>query len=117
SDSGSTAVEIAVKMAYQYWRLKGRPEKHRFVALAEAYHGDTVGAVSVGGIDLFHSIFKGLLFPVEHIPLSIEVAEKLFREKGHELAALVIEPLIQGAAGMLTQPRGFLSRLAQLCRE
>src|SRR5688572_24877930 len=68
SDSGSTSVEIALKMAYQYWRQKGRPQKSRFVALQDAYHGDTVGSVSVGGMDLFHSTFRGLLFDVERIP-------------------------------------------------
>ncbi len=132
SDSGSTAVEIALKMAYQYWRQKGRPEKSRFAALAEAYHGDTVGSVSVGGIDLFHQIFRGLLFEVERIPTpyayrwegegdcgeaALQAAARLFEEKGHTLAALVIEPLVQGAAGMLTQPKGFLARLAALCRK
>lgn len=132
SDSGSTAVEIAVKMAYQYWALKGRPEKRRFVALEEGYHGDTVGSVSVGGVDLFHKIFKHLLFDVERIPTpyayrsphgsaagarALEVAEKLFEEKASELAALVIEPLVQGAGGMLMQPPGFLAALEKLCRK
>jgi adenosylmethionine-8-amino-7-oxononanoate aminotransferase len=122
SDSGSTAVEVAVKMAYQYWRLKGRPEKSGFVALADGYHGDTVGSVSVGGIDLFHETFRGLLFPVERIPSpradgALEAAGALLREKGDRLAALVIEPLVQGAAGMLIQPPGYLARLAALCRE
>ena len=116
SDSGSTSVEVAVKMAYQYWRLRGRPEKSRFVTLAEAYHGDTVGSVSVGGVDLFHATFQGLLFPVERLPTpgdaSLASAEKLFREKGSEIAALIVEPLIQGAAGMIVQPPGYLARLA-----
>jgi len=131
SDSGSTAVEVALKMAYQCWRQRGRPEKSRFVALAEAYHGDTVGSVSVGGMELFHGTFRGLLFHAERIPTPyayrftgegdcgeacLAAAERLFEEKGHELAALVIEPLVQGA-GMLTQPRGFLRRLAELCRK
>lgn len=132
SDSGSTAVEIAVKMAYQYWRQRGRPEKRRFAALTEAYHGDTVGSVSVGGIDLFHATFGGLLFPVERIPTpysyrwpgggdclegALGAARRLFAEKGRELAALVIEPLVQGAAGMLMQPPGYLKAIAGLCRE
>ena len=68
SDSGSTAVEVAMKMAFQYWRQKGRPEKRGFVALDEAYHGDTLGAVSAGGIELFHEIFRELLFSVARIP-------------------------------------------------
>jgi adenosylmethionine---8-amino-7-oxononanoate aminotransferase len=132
SDSGSTAVEVALKMAYQCWRQRGRPEKARFAALQEAYHGDTVGGVSVGGMELFHGTFRGLLFSAERIPTPyayrftgegdcgascLAAAERLFQEKGRELAALVIEPLIQGAAGMLTQPRGFLRRLSELCRE
>jgi adenosylmethionine-8-amino-7-oxononanoate aminotransferase len=132
SDSGSTAVEVAVKMAYQYWRQKGRPEKRKFVALEEAYHGDTLGAVSVGGIGLFHGIFGGLLFDVERIPFpdryrwrgpgdcagaALAAAEELFRREGASLAGCVVEPLVQGAAGMRMQPEGFLSRLWELCKK
>jgi adenosylmethionine-8-amino-7-oxononanoate aminotransferase len=131
SDSGSTAVEVAVKLAYQYWQLSGRPEKRRFVALSEAYHGDTIGSVSVGGMDLFHERFRHLLFPVERLPTphayrwpgrdvlaeSLAAAETLFREQGHQLAGLVIEPLVQGAAGMLMQPKGYLKGLEALCRK
>jgi adenosylmethionine-8-amino-7-oxononanoate aminotransferase len=132
SDSGSTAVEVAVKIAYQYWRQKGRPEKRRFAALAEAYHGDTLGSVSIGGIELFHDLFRGLLFEVSRIPTPyayrwngpadcgeacIQAARDLFAHSAGELAALVIEPLVQGAAGMLVQPPGFLASLARLCRE
>jgi adenosylmethionine-8-amino-7-oxononanoate aminotransferase len=131
SDSGSTAVEVAIKMAFQYWRQKGHPEKRVFVALKEAYHGDTVGAVSAGGIDLFHEIFHELLFPVTRIPTPyryrwtgpgdcatacLDAAKALFEQRGKELAALIIEPLVQGAAGMITQPAGFLRELAALCR-
>jgi adenosylmethionine-8-amino-7-oxononanoate aminotransferase len=132
SDSGSTSVEVAVKMAFQYWRQRGRPKKRKFVALEEAYHGDSLGAVSVGGIELFHHLFSDLLFEVERIPTPyeyrwrgsgdcakacLEAAEALLTEKTGELAALVIEPLVQGAAGMLTQPPGYLSKLAKLCRQ
>lgn len=132
SDSGSTSVEIALKMAYQYWRQKGRPQKARFSALAEAYHGDTVGSVSVGGIDLFHQVFSGLLFPVERLPTPytyrwrgpgdclsscLAAAETLFAQKGDQLAAVVVEPLVQGAAGMLVQPKGYLAELARLARK
>jgi len=132
SDSGSTAVEVALKMAYQAWRQRGRPEKARFAALREAYHGDTVGSVSVGGMELFHGTFRDLLFEAERIPTPyayrwtgpgecgaacLAAAEQLFAEKGNQLAALVVEPLVQGAAGMLTQPPGFLRRLAELCRQ
>jgi adenosylmethionine---8-amino-7-oxononanoate aminotransferase len=132
SDSGSTAVEVALKMAFQCWRQRGRPEKARFAALQEAYHGDTVGSVSVGGMELFHGTFRGLLFSAERIPTPyvyrwegpgdcgqacLAAAERLFQERGKELAALVVEPLVQGAAGVITQPPGFLGRLAELCRE
>ena len=135
SDSGSTAVEIAIKMAYQYWQLKGQPGKQKFVTLTNAYHGDTVGSVSVGGIDLFHRIFKPLLF--ETLPVAspccsyctstmdrekcgmacaVEV-EELLAERGHEIAAMVCEPLVQGAAGMLTQPPGYLRRIRELTQK
>ena len=131
SDSGSTAVEVAVKMAYQYWQLAGRPKKQRFVALAEAYHGDTIGSVSVGGMDLFHERFRHLLFPVERIPTphayrwagsdvlseSLAAAEKVLREQHESIAGLVVEPLVQGAAGMLMQPKGYLKGLETLCRK
>lgn len=131
SDSGSTSVEIAVKMAYQYWQLTGRPRKQKFVALREAYHGDTIGSVSVGGMDLFHERFRSLLFPVERVatphayrwpgkdPLQDSLAElaALFETRADELAGFVVEPLVQGAAGMLMQPRGWLAGVAALCRE
>jgi adenosylmethionine-8-amino-7-oxononanoate aminotransferase len=134
SDSGSTSVEVALKIAYQYWALRGRPEKRRFVALTQAYHGDTIGSVSVGGIDLFHEIFRGLLFDVEHVPSPhvyrwpgggsadsvrdqcLAALERVLRDRGHELAAFVVEPLVQGAAGMLVQPDGYLRSAAELCR-
>lgn len=131
SDSGSTSVEIAVKMAYQYWQLAGRPQKQKFVALKEAYHGDTIGSVSVGGMDLFHERFRHLLFAVERVatpdpyrwpgkdPLTESLAQirALFEARAGELAGFVVEPLVQGAAGMLMQPRGWLSGVAALCRE
>jgi len=130
SDSGSTSVEIAVKMAYQYWQLVGRPRKQRFVALQEAYHGDTIGSVSVGGMELFHERFRHLLFAVERVatphayrwkgvdPLEESLAEieALLAAKHDELAGFVVEPLVQGAAGMLMQPAGWLRRVAELCR-
>lgn len=135
SDSGSTAVEIAVKMAYQYWQLKGVTQKQKFVTLANAYHGDTVGSVSVGGIDLFHRIFGPLLFETIHAPspccyyctLSVQaggcqsacigaVEDILARQHG-EIAAMVVEPLVQGAAGMLKQPPGYLRRIRELTRQ
>ncbi|MCA2981865.1 MAG: adenosylmethionine--8-amino-7-oxononanoate transaminase, partial [Myxococcaceae bacterium] len=131
SDSGSTAVEVAVKLAYQYWQLSGRPEKRHFATLSEAYHGDTLGSVSVGGMDLFHERFRHLLFPVERLPTphayrwpgrdvlgeALAAAERLFEAQGDELAGLVVEPLVQGAAGMLLQPAGYLKGLEALCRK
>src|SRR5499433_124997 len=132
SDSGSTAVEVALKMAYQYWQQRGRPEKTRFAALAESYHGDTVGSVSVGGMELFHGIFRGLLFDVERLPSpspyhwagggdplagALGAAERLLEEKGSTLAAVVMEPLVQGAAGVWMHPPGYLRAMAELCRK
>jgi len=115
SDSGSTAVEVALKIAFQYQRLRGRPEKGKFLALTEAYHGDTIGAVSVGGIDLFHEIFHPLLFHTLRIPPTLDALERALAEHAGELAALVVEPLVQGAAGMLLQPPGFLRGARELC--
>ncbi len=124
SDSGSTAVEIALKQSFQYWQLVGRPSKQRFLRLGEAYHGDTLGAVGVGGIDLFHRVFGPLLVNSIAIPSpfgtdateSIEKLEYELTTRGYEIAALVVEPLVQGAAGMLVHPRGFLKHAALLCR-
>jgi adenosylmethionine-8-amino-7-oxononanoate aminotransferase len=133
SDSGSTAAEIALKIAYQHFQLRGQPERKDFVAVRGGYHGDTIGSVSVGGIDLFHRIFKPLLFPVHHAPQpycyrcpigkawpSCEMAcagevEKVFAAHPGRIAALVVEPLVQGADGMIVQPAGWLRRMRELC--
>lgn len=133
SDSGSTAVEIALKQAFQYWTLRGRPSKTRFIHLAEAYHGDTLGAVSVGGIGVFHQIFAPLLVDSFSIPTptvfrsgetpervrdnALAALEALLVERADEIAGLIIEPLVQGAAGMLMQPDGYLRGVADLCRD
>jgi adenosylmethionine---8-amino-7-oxononanoate aminotransferase len=117
SDSGSTAAEVALKIAYQYQQQRGRTDKRRFLALTDAYHGDTLGAVSVGGIDLFHQIFHPLLFHVEHIAPRIETLAEVLKTRGHELAAFIVEPLVQGAAGMLMQPPGFLKAARELCTQ
>ena len=124
SDSGSTAVEIALKQSFQYWQLRKRPSKQRFLRLDDAYHGDTLGAVGVGGIDLFHRVFGPLL--VQSIalpsPAGTDGSESLARlaaeleSRAYEIAALVVEPLVQGAAGMLIHPQGFLGKAAELCR-
>ncbi|MBX3154579.1 MAG: adenosylmethionine--8-amino-7-oxononanoate transaminase [Deltaproteobacteria bacterium] len=122
SDSGSTAVEIALKQSFQYWQLTGHPSKQRFLRLGDAYHGDTLGAVGVGGIDLFHRIFGPLLVRSIAIPspasdgTALERLEHELRTRADEIAALVIEPRIQGAAGMLVHPPGFLREASRLCR-
>ncbi len=132
SDNGATAVEIALKMAFQYWQQRGGPfrRRTRFIALEEAYHGDTVGAVSVGGIELFHQLYRPLLFPTWRIPSPyraprdrarrpdpVERLETLLRRHHDRVAAFVMEPLVQAAAGMLPSPPGFLKAVRSLCSE
>lgn len=117
SDSGSEAVEIALKMAYQYWQQKGQKRRKKFARLTNAYHGDTIGAVSVGGIPLFHELYRPLLFETIEIPSSdLQAMERAFKKHGAEIAALVMEPLMQGAAGMMTQPPGYLRQVRELTR-
>jgi adenosylmethionine-8-amino-7-oxononanoate aminotransferase len=118
SDSGSTAVEIALKMAFQWWAQRGETARTRFVCLQNAYHGDTIGAVSVGGIDLFHSLYRPLLFDALQTRAGeAEHLEALLAERGDEVAAVIVEPLVQGAAGMLMQPPGYLRQVRELCDE
>ena len=116
SDSGSTAVEIALKMAFQWWAQRGEPERTGFISLENGYHGDTIGAVSVGGIDLFHSLYRPLLF--DSLQASAGDAEHLsalLDQYAERTAAVIVEPLVQGAAGMLMQPDGYLRRVRELC--
>jgi adenosylmethionine-8-amino-7-oxononanoate aminotransferase len=118
SDSGSTAAEIALKMAFQYWQQQGGADarKTRFLTLREAYHGDTIGSVSVGGIDLFHSMYRPLLFDaLKAEPGDAADMERLLGENDGEIAAVIVEPLVQGAAGMLMQPDGYLQDVRELC--
>lgn len=133
SDNGSTAVEVALKMAFQYWHQNGKPERTKYVALDSGYHGDTVGTMSVGGIDAFHGVYKALLFPTIKAPATyayrcdraktladcgkhcLEDLEAILKSHAHEIAALVVEPLMQGAGGMITQPAGFVKSLRKLC--
>jgi adenosylmethionine-8-amino-7-oxononanoate aminotransferase len=135
SDNGSTAVEVALKMAVQYWQQQNPTEgpKHTFLHLKLAYHGDTVGAVSVGNIELFHARFKALLFPTLQVdppycyrcPLGltypscrmacIDPLETILKTRHRELAGVIIEPLVQAAAGMITAPPGYLARVRELC--
>ncbi len=122
SDSGSTAVEVALKMAFQWQQQRGQARRTRFAALDQAYHGDTVGSVSVGGIDLFHAVYRPLLFDALRLPAPerpdpaleaacLEAGLSLLRAHGEELAAIVVEPLVQGAAGMRMHSPDFLRRL------
>jgi adenosylmethionine-8-amino-7-oxononanoate aminotransferase len=115
SDSGSTAVEVALKIAFQYHQLSSHPGRTKFLSLTNAYHGDTIGAVSLGGIDTFHQIFHPLLFHTIHVEPTISALRAAFAKHGHELAAFILEPLVQGAAGMLLSPPGFLSEARALC--
>ena len=118
SDSGSTATEIALKMAFQYWQQQGgeSAKKTRFVSLRHAYHGDTVGSVSVGGIDLFHSMYRPLLFDtLKADPGDAEELDFVLSGYPGEVAAVIVEPLVQGAAGMIMQPEGYLAAVRELC--
>lgn len=128
SDNGSTAVEVAVRAAFQYWQQNGRPERTTFLSLGQAYHGDTIGTVSLGGIPLFHRLFQPLSFRTVQVPSpgsasgdwhveAFEQLETTLRAHQSTVAAVVIEPLIQGAGGMLMHPPAYLKRLRALCDE
>ena len=135
SECGAAAVEIGLKIAFQYWQQRSspRPKKVKFAHLHNAYHGDTLGAVSVGGIDLFHRIYKPLLTENICVPAPycyrcflsktpadcemdcFEEAEKIVSARHEEIAAFIIEPLVQGAAGMITAPQGYLKKVRGIC--
>ncbi|MHB1545510.1 MAG: adenosylmethionine--8-amino-7-oxononanoate transaminase [bacterium] len=137
SDSGSTSVEIAIKVAFQYFRQKGSAYKNKkkIIAATSAYHGDTIGSVSVGGIELFHSIYKPLLFETIRItypycyrcPFNLKYAgcglhcakeaEKIIKVHAEESCALIIEPMIQGASGMVTMPPGYMKKIERACKD
>jgi adenosylmethionine-8-amino-7-oxononanoate aminotransferase len=143
SDDGATAVEVAIKMALQYWRQHPdpRPDKTHYLALGEAYHGDTIGSVSVGGMELFHAAFQPLLFPTLRVPAPdsyrmpgvlekgpgvraetlcqfyLKELEKVLSEHHEKIAAMIIEPLVQGAAGMIMHPAGYLRGVRELTRK
>ena len=121
SDNGSTAVEIAIKMAYQYWQNIGLKKKIHLVHLSNSYHGDTLGSVSVGGIDLFHKVYRKLIFKTitlkGHGCQALEELEKLLKSRGNSIAALVAEPLVQGAAGMLVWPQGAFKKMRDLTQK
>jgi adenosylmethionine-8-amino-7-oxononanoate transaminase len=132
SDAGATATEIAFKLAAQYWYNVGKPEKNQFVGFAEAYHGDTVGAMSIGRIPTFHKPYFPMLFPVHFAPTPyvyrhpagpdpaavcaacLRDLESILKENDSRLAAVCIEPMVQGAGGMIVQPPGFLKAVREL---
>jgi adenosylmethionine-8-amino-7-oxononanoate aminotransferase len=133
SDDGSTAVEVALKMAFQYWLHRNRPEKQTFLSLTHSYHGDTMGSVSLGGIDLFHEVFRPLLFRTLKAPAPYcyrcvvgeaypECSMACLGDMGDtleahasEIAAVVIEPLVQAAGGIIVHPPGYVSGVRELC--
>ena len=116
SDSGSTAVEVALKMAFQWWAQRGEPQRTGFICLQNAYHGDTIGSVSVGGIEQFHSLYQPLLFDAWQARAGdAEDLADLLERHGERVAAVIVEPLVQGAAGILLQPRGYLRAVRELC--
>jgi adenosylmethionine-8-amino-7-oxononanoate aminotransferase len=116
SDSGSAAVEIALKMAFQWWAQRDERQRTDFICLENAYHGDTLGAVSVGGIETFHSMYFPLLFNTWQAPAGDAAAmAALLEQHGERVAAVILEPLVQGAAGMLMQPDGYVRRVRELC--
>lgn len=138
SDAGATATEIAFKLAAQYWYNRGHPEKHEFIAFTEAYHGDTIGAMSIGRTDAFHKPYFPLLFKVHYAPTpfayrwrnphaSLNPSEvnrqalvaltDLLDRHHRQIAAICIEPVVQGAGGMIVQPPGFLAEVRKLATQ
>lgn len=131
SDNGATAVEISLKMAFQYWQNRGVAGKHTFITMNNAYHGDTIGAASVGAIPLYHQVYRPLLFSPHIIPYpypyrdggdaaaveaTLDRLERLLQERSHEIAAMIVEPIVQGASGMIVMPNGCLKKIADLLR-
>jgi adenosylmethionine-8-amino-7-oxononanoate aminotransferase len=135
SDAGATATEVAFKLATQYWHNIGRPEKNEFVGFAEAYHGDTVGAMSIGRIPAFHKPYFPMLFKVHFAPTPyvyrhpkspdpgavmsdcLAGLESILKASARQIAAICIEPIVQGAGGMIVQPRGFLRAVRELASQ
>src|SRR5678815_3696836 len=133
SDNGSTAVEVAIKMAWQYWQNQGEPGRREFVAMHHAYHGDTLGAMSMSEATAFTAPFKEMLLPVHRVdspycyrcPLGLKRAEcsidclgdleRTLKERGNAVAAVIVEPMLQGAGGMIVWPAEFLSGVRKLC--
>jgi adenosylmethionine-8-amino-7-oxononanoate aminotransferase len=116
SDNGSTAVEVALKMSYQYWCQRGETRRTWFIGFANGYHGDTFGAMSVGRDPVFFGTFEPLLFRAEIVPLSAEMLEEALRRRRGEVAAVIVEPLVQGAGGMRMHKPQELAALAEVAR-
>ncbi len=131
SDDGSTSVEVAIKLALQFWHNQGRSERKRFVALDGAFHGDTIGATGLGGVEVFRRPFAGVVLECVHVPspgdteldedepyrVAFEAMAQLLREQAATIAAVIVEPLLQGAAGMRIYDPRYLSELRSLCDE
>lgn len=128
ADNGSSSVEMALKIAFQYQHQIGQTKRVRFACLDEDYHGETIGALSVGAMDLYSKIYKPMMMDNIHIPVpdmyrntdvesTLLQARKLFEKHGHELCALIVEPILQGAAGMRIYPKEYLKGLYDLCKE
>ncbi|MBF0619858.1 MAG: adenosylmethionine--8-amino-7-oxononanoate transaminase [Candidatus Omnitrophica bacterium] len=129
SDNGSTAAEIAVKMSYQFWQNTGCTKKTTICHLANSYHGDTLGSVSVGGIDLFHKVYRKLIFKTHQVAFpdcyrspedafeAVAVFEQFLKKNHEQVASLILEPIVQGAAGMIMWPKGVLKAFETACRK
>jgi adenosylmethionine-8-amino-7-oxononanoate aminotransferase len=137
SDNGSTAVEVALKMSFQYWQQTGRKDKIKFMYMQNSYHGDTLGAVSVGGVELYHSLFKPLLFNGYQVPSpnihewpdqspegakacvqhAIDSVRQILQADSASIAAIIVEPMIQAAGGMIIYPADYLVAVRALCDE
>jgi adenosylmethionine-8-amino-7-oxononanoate aminotransferase len=124
SDDGSTAVEVAMKLCLQYWAQNGRPGRQRFLALEEAFHGETLGVTALGGVEVFRRPFAGVLLDCIHVPpprepetaaRAFEALEQALRENADSLAGVVLEPVVQGAAGMRIYDAGYLRHARELC--
>lgn len=132
SDCGAAAVEVAVKLSFQYWQLVGEPQRRGVVAMSDAYHGDTFGAMALGDCGAFHARFKPWFFPVDRFPApecvecrgnvsradasrSLAALEAILKEKSATTACVLIEPEIQGSGGMKLQPPGFVEAVSALC--
>ncbi|QQR91103.1 MAG: adenosylmethionine--8-amino-7-oxononanoate transaminase [Myxococcales bacterium] len=126
SDDGSTSIEVAIKMAFQYWQQNSQPKRTRFISLSNAFHGDTLGATSLGGVQAFRKVFGPILFDVLRTPeaddaqgweKAIDAIEVELKQNATSFAAVIVEPLIQGAAGMQIWPASLLARLHSLCKK